>query len=277
MLCIIKIENLYIFDTMNKIISFLICSIMFLSMCAKERFHTNDGDNKEDKIALVILNGFGDSKKNRKIQLMYFKDKGMDVYIPKYKVRKSLSLSIDKFSKFYSDHELIKYKEVYFLCYIIGGYVLNEFILKNGTKNIKKVIYDRSPTQERAAKVGVDRLSLLSKLIYGKILFDFSKVTLKNLEKNKEFSVGVIIENQATSLMRYFEKYSYKYGKYSFEINDINSNNNDYFHTWLDHDLMYRRFDVIGKEILHFYKYNHFSDLAKREKYNWNPFKKVRL
>ena len=72
MLCIIKIKNLYIFDNMNKIISFLICSIMFLSMCAKERFHTNDGDNKEDKIALVILNGFGDSKKKYKDSVNVF-------------------------------------------------------------------------------------------------------------------------------------------------------------------------------------------------------------
>ena len=36
------------------------------------------------------------------------------------------------------------------MCYIIGGYVLNRYIELYGKKNIKKIIYDRSPTQERA-------------------------------------------------------------------------------------------------------------------------------
>ena len=262
---------------MNKIISILICLIFCYNLSANNRIYIDQNKRPGEKTALIILNGFGDSKKNRRIQLNYFKDKGMDIFIPKYKVRKSLNLSKEKFSKYYKDHELDNYKEVYFLCYIIGGYVLNEFIREKGIRNIKKIIYDRSPTQERAAKIGVDKLPLLSRIIYGNILFDFSKVKLKNLAKNKNLAVGVIIENQATSLMRFFEKASMKYGEYSFSIYDINTYNNDYFHTWLDHNMMYQRFDIIGAEILNFYKYSKFTDVAKKEKYDWNPFKKVKL
>ena len=59
--------------------------------------------------------------------------------------------------------------------------------------------------------------------------------------------------------MRFFEKSSYEYGEYFFEVQQIEKNYDDYFHTWLDHDLMYRRFDVIGKEILFFFENGMFT------------------
>ena len=77
--------------------------------------------------------------------------------------------------------------------------------------------------------------------------------------------------------MRAFEKISYVYGPYSFDINKIEKNYDDYFHTWLDHNLMYSRFDVIGSEIRYFYKNGSFTKEARRNKYNWDPFKKIRL
>jgi hypothetical protein len=251
--------------------------IISFSLQAKNFTHINYGLDKSEKVALVILNGFGDSKKNRKIQLDFFSNKEMDVFIPDYKQRNSLDESISSFTKFYFEFELEKYKEVNFLCYIIGGYVLNNFIESNGIKNTKRILYDRSPTQERAAKIGVDKLPLLSRIKYGRILFDFSVVSLKPLSNIDGLTIGLVIENQATKLMRFFKKASYKYGEYSFDINDIDSNYNDFFHTWLDHDLMYKRFDVVGIEILYFFQNGVFTKNAKRQQYNWDPFKKVRL
>ncbi len=244
---------------------------------AKDFTHINYNLHKSEKVALVILNGFGDSRKNRNIQLDFFSDKEMDIFIPDYKQRKSLDKSISSFTKFYYEFELEKYKEVNFLCYIIGGYVLNNFIESHGVNNIKKILYDRSPTQERAAKIGVDKLPLLSRIKYGKILFDFSVINLQPLSNSDSLTIGIVIENQATKLMRFFKKASYKYGEYSFNINDIDHNYDDFFHTWLDHDLMYKRFDVVGLEMLYFFKNGVFTRDAKRKKYNWDPFKKVRL
>jgi len=251
--------------------------ILSFGLQAKSFTYINHSLDKSEKIALVILNGFGDSKSNRKIQLDFFSNKEMDVFIPDYKERNSLDKSISSFTKFYSDFELEKYKEVNFLCYIIGGYILNNFIESYGINNIKKILYDRSPTQERAAKIGVDKLPLLSRIKYGKILFDFSTVNLESLSNIDGLSIGVIIENQATNLMRFFKKASYEYGEYSFDINDIDRNYDDFFHTWLDHDLMYKRFDVVGIEMLHFFQNGVFTRNAKRQQYNWDPFKKVRL
>ena len=46
----------------------------------------------------------------------------------------------------------------------------------------------------------------------------------------------------------------------------------DYIYTWLNHDQMYERFDVIGEEIFYFIENHSFSNNAVREQYNWNPF-----
>ena len=39
---------------------------------------------------------------------------------------------------------------------------------------------------------------------------------------------------------------------------------------------MYRRFDVIGEEIFHFLINGRFSEEARRVKYHWDPFKKLK-
>ena len=88
------------------------------------------GTDVNEKTALIILNGFGDSRKNRKKQKEYFETLDYDFFIPKYKVRKSLDSSVEKFSDFYKENNLSEYKEVAVMCYIIGGYVLNRHIEK---------------------------------------------------------------------------------------------------------------------------------------------------
>ena len=79
---------------MKKILSFFLFFLFVLNIDAKDFIYIDKSIQKSDKIALVILNGVGDSKKNRKIQLNFFKDKGMDVFIPDYKQRSSLDESL---------------------------------------------------------------------------------------------------------------------------------------------------------------------------------------
>jgi len=76
--------------------------------------------------------------------------------------------------------------------------------------------------------------------------------------------------------MRIFEKQALSYGPLDFSPYKINNNHDDFIHTILDHDLMYRRFDIIGNEIIHFLEFGVFTEKAKRIKYNLNPFKKVK-
>ena len=176
---------------MKQLISILFLFFFSLEIYSNDVVYIDKTKEKSKKIALVILNGIGDSKKNRKVQLNFFKEKGMDIYIPNYKQRSSLDESLYKFSVFFDDYEIERYDEVYFMCYIIGGYVLNRYIELYGKKNIKKIIYDRSPTQERAARIGVDKLPFFTRLKYGQLVFDFSEVKLKSLENKFDIKIEV--------------------------------------------------------------------------------------
>ena len=261
---------------MKELIYTLIFCLLFNSIYAQEVIIIDTSEKVSEKQALVILNGFGDSKKNREIQQEFFQEKGYDLFIPEYIEKSSIDLTASTFSYFYDKNNLDEYKEVKFLCYIIGGYVLNQHIEKNGKGKITTIIYDRSPTQERAPRVATDKLPFISRVLYGKVLSDFSKQKLIPLSNSDGLDVGVIIENKATKLMRFFKEVSDQYGDYNYNVIEIERNFDDFMHTYLDHDLMYKRFDVIGQEIIHFLKKSRFSENAKREKYNWDPFKKLK-
>ena len=47
-------------------------------------------------------------------------------------------------------------------------------------------------------------------------------------------------------------------------------------HTKLAHDQIYNRFDIIGDEIFYFLNNGVFTKKARREKYNSDPFKKIK-
>lgn len=261
---------------MSRLIYILIFSTIFNYIYAQEIIIIDTAEETSEKQALIILNGFGDSKKNRMIQQEFFKSQGYDLFIPEYVKRKSIDLTISSFSYFYNKYKLDDYKEVKFLCYIIGGYVLNKHIEENGRGKITTIIYDRSPIQERAPKVVAKRIPLVVKILYGKVIFDFSRIQINSLNNANSLRIGVIVENKATKLMRLFKKTSDRYGEYNYNANEIERNLDDFMHTYLDHDLMYKRFDIIGEEIIHFLNNGQFTKNAKRMPYNWNPFLKLK-
>ena len=62
---------------LHETINLISLSIFFsLEIYSKDVVYIDETKEKSKKIALVILNGIGDSKKNRKVQLNFFKEKG---------------------------------------------------------------------------------------------------------------------------------------------------------------------------------------------------------
>ena len=145
---------------MRKLIYILIFCLSSTDIYSQNIKIINTLEDISEKQALVILNGFGDSKKNRTIQKKFFQGKGYDLFIPEYIERNSIDSTISTFSSFYEKNNLDEYKEVKFLCYIIGGYVLNQYIEKNGKGKVTTIIYDRSPIQERAPKVSCSEIKI---------------------------------------------------------------------------------------------------------------------
>lgn len=226
---------------------------------------------KNEKEALIILPGFGDSKKGQKKQLAFFKNKGFDVYIPDYKDKVKVDSCLANFTAFYEQENIEEYKKVHIFSYLIGAWTLNKFINQYGIKNIRTIVYDRSPIQERAPFIAFNYLKIPSRIKFGPILEDFLNTPYPSIE-NDSVNIGMIIENKATKFMRLYEKKTLKMGELNWHVDSLYQDTDDYFYTWLNHDQMYVRFDVVGEEILHFIHHRKFSKSAKKENYNWDPF-----
>lgn len=233
---------------------------------------TNENGSKS-KEAIVILPGFGDHKKGRQHQKKYFQKKGYDLYIPIYKDGISLENCVAKLEAFYTERGMDDYQKVHFFSYIVGSWTLNRFIEKNGRKNIATIVYDRSPIQERAPYIANKHLGLIVRIKGLKnIMAEMASTPYEPLNKDS-ISIGIIVESKATLLMRLFKKKTLKMGEILWNLDALNQIHDDGHYTWLNHDQMYTRFDIVGAEILSFIHNGAFTPETRRKKYNWDPFK----
>lgn len=230
---------------------------------------------RSEKEALIILPGLGDSKKGRRHQREFFNDPAYDLYIPEYSDRKSFAGTLEKFSQFFEDHNLGEYKKVHVFSYVLGSWIINLFINEHGTGNIRTIVYDRSPLQERAPKVIVERIPRIGKMIAGPLLKDFSLVSYPPISR-EGLKIGIIVESKATPLIRRFRKTAMSYGPIDWNNLDFKQEHDDLIFTRLNHDELYYSFDEIGNDILHFIKKGVFTDNARREPYEWDPFEKYK-
>lgn len=230
---------------------------------------------RSEKEALLILPGLGDKKKRRKRQYEYFGKTEYDLFIPSYIDRKSYTGTVEKFTRFFEEKKLGEYKKVHVFSYVLGSWVINTFINKNGQQNISTIVYDRSPLQERAPQVAVDRIPCITKLVAGNIIKEFAKVKYPPIPKG-DIKIGIIVECKATKLIRMFRKTAMSYGPINWKNLDFKQGHDDMIYTHLDHDEMYFSFDEIGGDITHFVKHGIFTKEARREAFDWDPFEKYK-
>lgn len=228
-----------------------------------------------EKEALIILPGFGDSKKARKHQKRYFENAGYDLYIPDIIDKSSFDSSIDNFAHFFEKQNLRTYRKVHVFSYILGGWIINSFINENGKGNIQTIIYDRSPLQERAPMVVVERIPKIGKWRVGEILKEFSTISYPPIAEDG-IKIGIIVECKATNLIRMFRKTTMSYGPIDWNNLDFHQGHKDLIFTRLNHDQMYCSFEEIGPDIIHFIETGVFTTSARRDPFNWDPFKKYR-
>lgn len=230
---------------------------------------------KSEREAILILPGLGDSRKGRNAQEEFFSNRGYDVYIPDFLDRKSFESSVANLANFYEEYGLNEYRKVHAFCYILGAFAINRVIDQMDHHNIATIVYDRSPLQERAPRVVVDRISVIGQIAAGKVVKDFSTVEYLPMT-DTSVQVGILIESKATVLIKTFKNTALSYGPVSWEPEDLNQFYDDHHYTWLNHAQMYTRFDVIGDEVMSFIRYGKFTNNAVKEPYNWDHFKKYR-
>ena len=230
---------------------------------------------KYEREALLILPGFGDSGKRRKIQLAYFAEKGYDVFIPSYRDRKSYAETVENLAAFIEEYDLGEYKSVHVFSYILGSWVLNDYLNAHPLPNLGRIVYDRSPLQERAPMVVAHRLKILGRIKVGRMVEEFSEIPYPPLYAQRP-EVGLIVECKATLLIRLFKRYAMSFGPLCWEESCFNQKHSDIHYTWLHHDQMYTRMDIIGPQVLHFIRDGSFCEDSQKAPFQWDYFSKLK-
>ena len=197
------------------------------------------------------------------------------MFIPDFHDKKSYVGTVENFTQFYFNQKLAEYKKVHVFAYILGSWVINDFINEHGVFNIYSIVYDRSPLQERAPRVIQERIPRIGKMVAGELLKDVSELTYAPIDQ-PNVKIGIIVESKATPLIRKFKKTTLSYGPIDWHHLNFDQNYNDLIFSWLNHDEMYYRFDIIGKDILNFIKSAQFTKTGRREAYDWDPFEKYK-
>ena len=122
-------------------ISLLLGVFCYFSCVGQEIICKDNTKLSIDKEAIVILPGFGDSKKGRNEQEKFFKEKGYDLFIPEYMNKFKVDNCVENLHEFYDKNQLKDYKkmskylvETYYTCtFKVNHYLddINETELKN--------------------------------------------------------------------------------------------------------------------------------------------------
>jgi hypothetical protein len=238
--------------------------------------------NKDNKIpitereAIIILPGFGTIFHNTNNQVLNFKNKGYDVFIPDYISRKSLNNCVENLNTFIIKHKLASYKHVHILGYIIGSWTINQWGQSYSLPNIKSIIYDRSPLQEKAPEILVKENSFIARILFGKVIRELSKTKYPS-RINDSLNIGIIVECKATKLIWKKRKSLPKYAPVLWGNKDLNQDYDDIVYVYMNHDEMYTTLELVSMDIFHFFKNGLFlnqKDKGKIDRDYFEPFYK---
>ena len=259
---------------MRKYLFFFAFFFLSQSLVARDKIYIQKTNTIiAEKESILILPGFGSTLHGTKDLFHFFSQKGYDVFIPNYISRKSIGNCTEKLDKFIVKHKLLSYKKMHVFAFILGSWTLNNWLKAHPKHNINSIVYDRSPLQERAAFVITTDRPFLFRIALGKIIFEFAKTPYFPIDFAKNISVGLLIENSATKLIRKHKNTAMTLGALNFSVDSLHQNYDDYFYTRLNHDLLYSKLDRYGQEILHFFKEQRFSTNAIRLEFPEDVFK----
>ena len=216
--------------------------------------------------ALVVLTGFGyggDGERAFKALERDMAAEGIDLYVPAYVSRDGLEPSRDRLRRFIRDARLDRYDRVHVFAFIAGGWAFNPLAETGALPNLATVIYDRSPYQERAPRVAVDKLPFPAWIKYGDILAELARTPYAPLTIEGP-RVGIIVETKPTSFVRRFARTAQQYGPYRFDCDAFAQRHDDCAYLAMTHDDVYERFAEVWPEVRAFIRGGRFSPGAIR-------------
>lgn len=200
---------------------------------------------------------------------------GYDTFCFELKYGDSLGENRARLEQFYKDNHLAEYATLDVLSYIVAGWILNPVLNEHLWKNVKSVVYDRSPLQERLREVIATWSPRLTKVLFGGVIDDFVR-TPYQADTRKDLNIGIVIENRPTKMAQHFEADIRELGPVSFDPKALKQPSQDHLYAWMNHDQMYKDIDQVGPEVLNFFEQGSFSPHARRAPFPGDPFDRER-
>src|SRR4029453_7350524 len=154
-------------------LAILLCGVWTVSCAGAVRPALTPSTPRGD--ALLVLPGFGYGSGGEQAfpaLAPSIAAEGVDLYLPPYISRSGLEDSRARLRRFVRDSRLDRYERVHVFAFLAGGWTFNPLAEAKELPNLATVVYDRSPFQERAPRIALERLRLLTWLKYGSGVFD---------------------------------------------------------------------------------------------------------
>jgi hypothetical protein len=217
--------------------------------------------------ALLILPGFGygrGAEQTLRALAPEVAAAGLDLYVPSYISRRGLNRSRENLGDFIREQRLERYDRLHVFAFIAGGWAINPLAESPGLSNLATIVYDRSPLQERAARIATDHLHFLTWIRYGTPVFDLARTSYPPLAASR-VRVALLVETRPTTFVSKRAAAARKYGPFNFDCDSFAQPHDDCAFVALNHDQMYRRFSELLPEVLAFIRTGRFSSGAIRQ------------
>ena len=247
-------------------IIFLIVSFQLIScsLLAKDYVSIDISKPRSEKKLILILPGLGSFSHGVKNIYKFYSNRGYDVIIPDYISRKGINKSISNLDKAISEYSVKEYQEAHVLSYIVGSWTFNRWLSNHKLDNLKSIVYDRSPLQERVPCALRKDLPFLSKLIIGNVIYDLCKSPYVGIVNFSTISIGIIIERIPTKLFLKHKETAIGNIPINWDVNNLGQGYEDYCYIDLNHDDLYEEFNDVGMDVIYFFKNGTFPDSVNR-------------
>jgi hypothetical protein len=228
--------------------------------------------------ALLVLPGFGygrDAEQALRRLSAEMQNDGFDLYVPTYISRGGLDKSRTRLEQYLREQRLDRYDRVHVFAFIAGGWALNPLVEAQQLPNLATVVYDRSPLQERAARIATDDLHLLTWVRYGSPVFDFARTPYSPLDAS-HVNIGLVVETRPTSFMKRHKDAARRYGAFEFDCDGFLQPHGDCAFLAMNHNDVYSRFADVWPEVRAFIRTGRFTSAANRTPPVGDPFEKPR-
>jgi hypothetical protein len=216
--------------------------------------------------AVLVLPGFGYGHSGeqafRSLAPSMAKD-GFDLYVPKFVARSGLTESRERLRQFIRSNHLARYSRVHVFAFIAGGWTFNPMADADLLPNLATIVYDRSPFQERAPRIAMEKLRLLAWVKYGPVVFDVAKTPYAPLRAS-DVKVGLVVETTPTSFIRHHADDARRQGPYDFGCDAFRQRYDDCAYVAMNHNELYTGFAAVWPDVRTFITTGHFTASANR-------------